>query len=404
VNPGSYVLASYNRVDKAIEEANKPQRVQKEENVQAVLYSMSTRNIRIKHKDGSISRADITKFFATKDDRWNPYLREGDVVIVPRRDLSRSVVGVYGEVNIPGRYEYAEGDSIGDLLRIAHGFTPLALSDSIEFTRLDLEAVSMLSQILDGGAILAGTARDFSLLPGDRIVVRARTDLRADYRVTIVGEVNYPGVYPITKNNTRLSEIVMKAGGFTEFASVRTTELLRRSVDPSEIELERMESLRGGVSADDSAYYHLETNLRIRKEIVNVDFEALFVRHDSTQDVALRNEDYILVPSTRTTIYVFGQVVSPGHIGYVQGEDMEYYVRKAGGLTERARSGDIKIVKAKTRQWLSPDETRVEEGDYVWVPKEPERPFSYYMNIIGQTASIVSVAVSIVLLVIQVNK
>jgi hypothetical protein len=158
------------------------------------------------------------------------------------------------------------------------------------------------------------------------------------------------------------------------------------------------------VSPDDSAYYLLETNLRIRKEIVNVDFEKLFVRNDSTQDVLLRNDDYIVVPSTRKTIYVFGQVVTPGHVGYVNGENVEYYIRKAGGFTERARSGDVKIVKAKTRQWLSPDETRVEEGDYVWVPKEPERPFSYYMNILGQTASIVSVAVSIVLLVIQVNK
>ena len=82
----------------------------------------------------------------------------------------------------------------------------------------------------------------------------------------------------------------------------------------------------------------------------------------------------------------------------------EHYVRKAGGYTDRAREGDVKIVKAKTKQWLSPRETAIESGDYIWVPKEIERPFSYYMNIIGQTASIVSVAVSVVLLVIQINK
>jgi hypothetical protein len=83
---------------------------------------------------------------------------------------------------------------------------------------------------------------------------------------------------------------------------------------------------------------------------------------------------------------------------------VEFYVTKAGGFTERARQGDVKIVKAKTRQWSAPKETTIEEGDYVWVPKEIERPFAYYMSIIGQTASIVSVAVSIVLLVIQINK
>jgi hypothetical protein len=38
------------------------------------------------------------------------------------------------------------------------------------------------------------------------------------------------------------------------------------------------------------------------------------------------------------------------------------------------------------------------------VPKEVDYPFGYYMNIFGQTASIVGAAVSIVLLVVQVSK
>ena len=404
LNPGSYVLASYYRANKAVEEANKPQVTQSQEDLRRVLRTMSSRNVRIKHKDGTSSHADITKFFATRDDRWNPYLREGDVIVVPRNDFVKNVIGVYGEVNVPGRYEYVRGDSVRDALRIAYGFTPLAIADSIEFTRLDTRAATISSRILNGRAILEGTELDFALEPGDRIVVRGKPDLRADYIAEIVGEVLYPGTYPITKNNTRLSEIIQRAGGVTEFASLKTAELLRRSVRPSEIELERLESLRGGVSPEDSAYYYLETNLRIRKEIVNVDFEKLILENDSTQDVILQNGDYIRVPSFRNTVYVFGQVVSSGHIPFLEGEEVDYYVRKAGGFTERARTSDLKVVKAKTRQWLSPEETIIEEGDYIWIPKDLERPFSYYMNIIGQTASIVSVAVSIVLLVIQVNK
>jgi len=106
----------------------------------------------------------------------------------------------------------------------------------------------------------------------------------------------------------------------------------------------------------------------------------------------------------KRTIYVFGQVVSPGNVGFIPGQSVQYYVDRAGGFTERARTGDVKVVKARTRQWLSPKETTVEEGDYVWVPKETEYPFSYYMSILGQTAVILSVAVSTVLLVIQLNK
>ena len=62
------------------------------------------------------------------------------------------------------------------------------------------------------------------------------------------------------------------------------------------------------------------------------------------------------------------------------------------------------IIKRATRQWLSPKETKIEEGDYVWVPKEPQRTFAYYMNIFNQTAAVITAAVSLVLLAIQLGK
>ena len=289
-------------------------------------------------------------------------------------------------------------------MKLAYGFTRYARPDSVEFTRFNPDGIGITTTFVNGTDILEGRRQDIALQPGDRVVVRAMTDQRADFIVTIVGEVRYPGTYPISKRSTRLSEVIERAGGFTENASLKNAELSRHSVQPNQIQLEHLESLHGGVPSEDTSYYYLETNLRLQKEIVSVDFERLFVRGDSTQDATLQNGDYITVPSNRRTVYVFGQVVSPGHIPYVAGENVDYYVRKAGGYTDRARDGDVKVVKAKNKQWLSPDETVVEEGDYIWVPKEIERPFSYYMNIIGQTASIVSVAVSIVLLVIQVNK
>ena len=404
LNPGSYVLGAYHRIDKAIEEANKLQVTQTQANLRPILANMSTRNITVRHKDGRLSQVDISKFQATKQDQWNPHLREGDLVVVPRKDLERGIFAVYGEVNVPGRFEYVAGDSVRDALQLAQGFTYEAMQDSIEFTRVDIRHDSLISTILDGGAILAGTARDYPLEAGDRIVVRPRPELRADFRVTVTGEVIFPGIYPVTKSRTRLSEIIRKAGGFTEFASLRTADVVRKSFRPGEAQLERLESLRGGATPEDSLYFIYETNLRIQKEIVNVDFESLFANGDSSQNIVLQDGDVIRVPSRRTTIYVFGQVISPGHVPFVAGETAEYYVRKAGGLTDRARESDMKIIKSKTRQWVSPGDTEVQEGDYVWVPKELEYPFSYYMGIIGQTASIISVAVSIVLLVIQTNK
>jgi protein involved in polysaccharide export with SLBB domain len=403
LNPGSYTLASYNRVDKAVEQANTPQRNQEQWQVDNVLRSMSLRNIRVTRKDGSIVPADITKFLATREDRWNPYLREGDVIVVPRHDFRRDVVGVYGAVNVPGRFEYVRGDSVKDLIRIAYGFTSQAITDSVELARMSLDGERLTSVILDGNAVHDGTAADIPVEPGDRLIVRGRPDLRGDYFVLVEGEVQHPGVYPISRNRTRLSAVVAAAGGFTEYASLRTATLVRQSLESNEVELERLESQRGGVSAEDSSYYYLETSLRLRKEIVTVDFVRLFANGDTTADVVLRELDRVVVPSVKSTIYVFGQVVTPGHVPFEAGRTYDFYVGAAGGLTERARGGDVKIVKARTRQWLSPDETTIEEGDYVWVPKDYERPFGYYLGIVAQSAAIISVAISLVLLVNQLN-
>lgn len=404
LNPGSYVMAAYNRVDKAVEEANKLLSGQYFEELRPLLEKMSTRRIIVRHKDGTQSRADVQKFLATREDRWNPYLREGDNVVVPPNDFKKNVIGVYGSVNVPGRYEYAEGDSVKDALRIAFGFTPTAQPESVEFSRQDLSGNIVWRRVLNGGAILDGTQPDIPMQPGDRLLVRGAVDLRGDYRVKVTGEVCRPGTYPITRNSSRLTSVIEAAGGFTEFAALASAEVLREPIALEDVALEQLESLRGGVPPDDSTYYYLETNLRLKKEAVNADFVKLFQWGDSTQNVILQDEDVVNVPSRRKTIYVFGQVVNPGHVAFTGGQDVWYYIQKAGGLTDRARGGDIKVVKAKTRQWLSPGDTQVEEGDYVWIPKQPERPFGYYLGIIAQSASVVGVAVSIVLLVIQVNK
>jgi len=404
LNAGLYTLSAIDRATKAIEEANKPTRTQTQGDAAGAMSSMSTRNIVLKHKDGGQERIDIAKFLATKEDRWNPYLREGDVVVVPWKNSVKNVFGIYGEVNAPGRYEFVEGDNVLDALQIGMGLTRLAIADSAEFTRLNMDGTELQSSIINLEKIQTGENPNIKLEPGDRIIIKAKKELREDYRVYIWGEVMYPGTYPITKNNTRLAEVIKQAGGFTEFAALKSAELNRRSVQSSELETERLLSFRGGVSPEDSADYYLETELRLRKEIVNVDFERLFMKNDTLQNVILQTEDYIVVPSVKKTIYVFGQVVSPGHIPFVQGRNVNYYIARANGFTERARKGDLKVIKGKTKQWLDPDETTIEAGDYIWIPKIPERSFAYYMTIASQAASVLSVVIGIAVIVVQVTK
>ncbi|OLD58723.1 MAG: hypothetical protein AUI33_17295 [Ignavibacteria bacterium 13_1_40CM_2_61_4] len=165
-----------------------------------------------------------------------------------------------------------------------------------------------------------------------------------------------------------------------------------------------MLDLRGEPVGSDSTGFSLETDLRINRAAVNVDFERLFLQNDSTQDIVVQGEDQIVIPSRERTVYVFGQVALPGHVPYVQDKEPKYYVAKAGGFTDRANGGSLRIIKAKTSQWLEPGATTIDEGDYIWVPAQADRPFSYYMTIAYQAATALSVIVSVVFIIQQAHK
>ncbi|HLP15113.1 MAG TPA: SLBB domain-containing protein [Bacteroidota bacterium] len=361
----------------------------------------SHRRIQLNHKDGTTSIADLEKFYALRRSELNPLLRDGDVIVVPKTEITRDFVGVYGAVNGEGVYEFVNGDSLSTILKIARGLTAIADSTQIEVFRVSDSGSEMQTFTLDLCKIIRGIQNDFVLQRGDRVVVREKPEVRRDDKVYIDGEVRNVGYFPITKDSTKLSDVIRQAGGFTEYVSLATSQLHRRSVSEYEIKSERLESARGGVTPEDSSYFYMETNIRLNRELVVTDFVGLFEKNDKSKDVFLRNGDYISIASRKKTVYVFGQVVNPGHILFVPGSNDEYYISKAGGFTEYARKHEVRIIKANTKQWLDPSETTIEDGDYVWVPKEPYRPFSYYMDVYSKVFGIVGTVVSLFVLVIR---
>jgi len=401
--PGLYTLSAMDRAHKAVEEANKPISPEPRVAYKKTLLEMSQRNIRLTHKDGSQSRVDLDMFFATHENRWNPFLREGDVINVPPKDQARSFVAAYGEVTAPGAYEYVAGDSLNDLLEIAHGLTAYADRDSVFLYRLSLDGDSLHIRHIDLRAVKEGSSADIPLEPGDRLVVRPLRDFRRDYTVAVLGEVVYPGVYPIARSGVRLTAAVAMAGGFTEHAMI-SGAFVKRKAGSRGFVVDSLMSLRGRNAQEDYGYYTVEAALLTQHHNVRVNFEDVFRRGDSTQNVLLVPGDTVYVPTRTRSVYVFGQVVRPGYVPFVAGWTADDYVAQSGGYNEAALKGDIRIVKVRTGQWVAEDATSIEEGDYVWVPKDPERGFGYYLGVVAQSAAIISVAISTVVIVSQIGK
>ncbi len=374
------------------------------EELQKISGQGSLRKIAIRHKDGTESTADIEKFIATGERRCSPLLRDGDVIIVPARNIMRDFVGVYGSVNGEGAYQFVEGDSLTTMIAIAGGCAPLADSSHVTISRTDGMGNSMLTFAVDMKAIAAGESQNVPLQRGDRIVVREKQELQRDYKVHVEGEVAFPGFYPITRDSSRLSEIIQHAGGIKPTASLVGSRILRNSKPSQYAKINQLERAIGTTSQEDSIYFRIENEIQLSGELVVADFVSLFANNDKAKDVFLQDGDRVIIATKVQTVYVFGQVVQPGHVPFVKNQSYKYYLEKAGGVADDGVKGDIRIIKANSKQWLSPSETTIEEGDYIWVPKEPYRPFSYYLQIYGQLFGIIGTLVTVAVLVVQLKK
>jgi protein involved in polysaccharide export with SLBB domain len=268
------------------------------------------------------------------------------------------------------------------------------------------------------------------LMRGDRIVVAANETQRKEFSVLVVGEVNSPGQIPITKSSTSLKDVIEMAGGLRENASLKRARLYSGNsaklllekqfgikleeqhdfIDPELNEkfllFEDMLMYRmSNLTEQDTGYFFIENQLRVLSEGSSFNLTGLNNKDSVLENYIVHNGDILLIPQKKKTVFVFGQVPSPGHIDFVEGNNYMYYVTKAGGLSEYADE-DIMIIKGDTRNWISAEEvnTKIEEGDYIWIPKDPVRSFDYHISRLSNYLSIVGSIATIIILVVQLGK
>lgn len=363
------------------------------------------RNIQLKRSNGENITLDLEKFRLTGDFKYNPYLKNEDVIIFPNFDIEKNFVSIYGAVNNPVIFQYVEGDRLSDALIFAQGFSPVYENiTTIEISRLSYrgEKEEILRFNIDENPLLKA---------GDRIRVLADEVRRRDYKVYIAGEVKRPGLIPITKSSTTLKEVIEKAGGVTEKADLLKAELIRgANVFKLPIFTEEMENLlmlrMADISPEDSLVFIVDNKLRFSRGNATINFEEIV--NDTTQfhSFIVKNGDYIYIPEKIKLVYVFGQVNNPGYIIYVAGKKIDYYIQQAGGVGGIAKD-EYYLIKGKTRSWHKVEEGEnidVEAGDYIWVPKKPIRDFDYYLQRIGLIGGTITGIVSTILLFIQVTK
>lgn len=374
--------------------------------MKAEINEYAERGIILKHFDGSEQLIDLQKFRLTADYSENPYLLNGDVLIFPKVDWQRNFIEVEGAVNKPTQFQYVEGDRLSCALLFANGIN-LAYENinTIEITRLSYDGMN--EEIIN-----AKISDNHELKRGDRVRVVANETQRRDFKVLIEGEVNKPGYIYITKDNTTIKQIIEKAGGFKKNADLNNGELIRANsiTNITNVPFQdrrRAFNLRAlnrqtdllmmvrmaDIEAEDSLSLIYDNQLRNAKSIVTVDFNKVLDDSSENSKFIVKDGDIIYIPENTGLINVFGQVMNPGFVDFIEGKDYNYYIAKSGGFGGRAKDA-VFLVKNKTRAWIDmTDEENnytIESGDYIWVPKDIPRNFDHYLTRVSKIAAVVS--------------
>lgn len=424
-NPGTYYGSGVQRVDQAIylanlepkmaaaiitqqqaeekEKLNRPDYIDYigDENLIKKDINMSLRNIQLIRSNGDTLIVDLVRYYATGDKKYNPYLNEGDRIIVPNQNLNGNSLTIQGAVKLEGTFEYNENDSLSAMMALAQGATAIADLKNVELFRLNKNNGQYDKIVIDFNELLKDKTKDIPLKADDRVVVREIYPRVQPQSIVIKGEVVKPGLYPIIKNKTTLTNVIEMAGGFTNNATLREARIIRfpENMDNTlnNADYERLFNLRlSTMDEEDRYYYNLES--AIKRNFVSVSLHDLFVENDSTQNIVLEDGDVILIPEKSNSIYVYGQIARPGYLDYKPGADYDYYIEIAGGTTEMAKESDISIVKAGTRNWLEPGDTEIQPGDMIFIPREKETDFAYYFSWFSQIVSVIGGVATIIIL------
>jgi protein involved in polysaccharide export with SLBB domain len=367
----------------------------------------SLRNIKVFRRNGDTAKVDLVKYFSMGDTESNPYLRDGDLVFVPKENLETNSIAIYGEVYQPGIFEYCKGDKISTALKIALGNLENSDLRNVELTRLTEDWSNFNTSIVNLEAIMEKHENDIELLPGDRIFVlplyyKPKAVIK---EVEIKGEVITPGKYPIIKGETKLTDIIKLSGGFTKYASIGEAKILRKNLFDDEIqqnpEYVRLKTLRlGAVSKTDLEYFTTEE--AIKRGFVAANFKKIFIDKEEKYDITLEGDEIIYVPINTNSVYVSGQVSNPGYISINGNADYKYYIEKAGGYSESAKKKNVVIIKAGSKDWKDPSDTIIESGDIIWVPKKIYYDYVTWGEIFRDITSVLVSVGTLALLVIQI--
>ena len=334
----------------------------------------------------------------------NLALMKNDILYIPSiHDLEdRGNVTVHGEVAQPDSYPYADNMTLEDLIIQAGGLKEAASTVRIDVSRriknprstADNDTIGqMYTFSLKDGFVIDGQP-GFILQPYDEVYVRRSPGYQAQQNVAIEGEILFGGNYAMTSREERLSDLVNKAGGPTNYAYLRGAKLTRvanASEKKRMGDVIRLMSRQLGEAMIDSLGIRVEDTFT-----VGIDLEKALSNPKSNADLVLREGDVISIPNNNNTVTINGAVMVPNTVSYMQGKDVDYYLNQAGGYSDNAKKSKKFIVymNGQVTKVKGSGKKQIEPGCEIIVPGKAKKKGNI-ANILGYATSFSSLGMMI---------
>jgi protein involved in polysaccharide export with SLBB domain len=281
---------------------------------------------------------------AVLDEKLSVYMYDRDVIyFMDSGEINyREEVQILGQVRNPGNYKYGENLSLGDLLFIAGGFKSKALSNKVILSR-KVQDQNILAEVLQ-----IETQPDYwnnanlfeiQLKPGDVVSTYENPLIREQVYVTVEGEVNNPGVYPINNRSQNLFDIYKRVGGVTDYGNLEEAVILRPLVKTisSEQSSKNKAKLFNEIYKNDTASQ--SDTIVQEKQFDTIALANLNTKFDIVQimeSITVQAGDRFIIPKRVNTVRISGQVYNPNLIFFNPTVNFKEYITLGGGLTSNA--------------------------------------------------------------------
>jgi protein involved in polysaccharide export with SLBB domain len=305
-------------------------------------------------------KIDTTDNFLTLD-TFKLKKRDKIFVLKDLRRIDRYYIEVNGMVRKVDTFPYMEGMTLADAIILAEGFKMEAASNRIEIARIANydkaisqsvpTQVTILNYSISKNIGKDPVANSIKLQPYDQIYVRPTPEFEYQMKVTLKGEVLYPGDYVLTTKDEKLSSLIERAGGLTRFAY-----------------------------ADGARLYRTEEGIGDILTDVN---KALKYKN-SKFNYVLKEGDVIDIPAIKDLVALKGQFNYPAerkpenlYVPFTEGKDAKYYIYKYGaGFSDSAYRRKTYVVRPNgqilgtKRSMFGKNYPKVEKGSVIVIPSK----------------------------------